>query len=76
MSEKSLDLGRALAPRRRISCGDYPNEIGCTLTLSGQEEEVVRAAVLHAVDAHGEKDTPELREMIRSALKEERAASA
>lgn len=73
MTDKTLDLNRALSGRRyRVSCRDYPSESGCTLTLSGQEEEVVRAAVLHAVDAHGHQETPELWEMIRSALREER----
>lgn len=72
MAEKSVDMGRALGGRRkRVSCGDYPSESGCTLTLSGREEEVVRAAVLHAVDAHGHEDTPELREWIRASLKDE-----
>jgi len=71
MSQKELDMGRAFARRRRISCGDYPSEGGCTLTISGTEEEVLRVAVLHACDAHGYKDTPELRDQIRASLKEE-----
>lgn len=68
MIEKSLDLARALSGRKRVSCRDYPSEGGCTLTLTGTEEEVYRAALLHAIDAHGHQDTPELREMIRAAV--------
>lgn len=69
---KDLDLGRALAPRRRVSCGDVPGEHGCTLTISGTEEEVLRVAVWHACDAHGRRDSPELREAIRAMMKEAR----
>jgi predicted small metal-binding protein len=39
--------------RKMVDCRDTPSEKGCTLTISGEEDEVVRAAVLHAVDAHG-----------------------
>jgi hypothetical protein len=49
-------------------CRKMPSESGCTLTISGEEEEVVRAAALHAVDAHGHTDGPELREQILSIL--------
>jgi predicted small metal-binding protein len=68
---KSLDFGGAFRPRRRISCGDIPSESGCTVTISGTEDEVVRLAALHAVDAHGHQDTPELRERIRAMLRDE-----
>ena len=72
MAHKTVDVGRALGGRRmRTSCMDFPSESGCTLTLSGSEEEVVRAAALHAADVHGHEDTPEFRELIRAALREE-----
>jgi hypothetical protein len=70
MTEKSLAMGRLLSRRFRVSCLDYPSEGGCTLTLTGGEEEVLRAALLHAIDAHGHTDSPELRELIRASLKE------
>ncbi len=57
--------------RKIADCRDIPNEISCTLTISGEEKEVIDAAVLHAVNAHGEEDTPQLREMIRGSLKDE-----
>ena len=41
--------------------------IGCTLTIAGEEEELLDAAVAHAVDKHGHENTPELREQIRAA---------
>ncbi|MFL6075797.1 MAG: DUF1059 domain-containing protein [Mycobacteriales bacterium] len=53
-----------------------PSESGCTLTISGQEEEVVRAAAEHAASVHGHDDSPQLREEIRSMLKDEATATA
>ena len=58
--------------RKSIDCRDYPDETGCTLYLSGEEEHVLRAAAEHAASVHGKEDTPELREMLRGMLKEER----
>jgi predicted small metal-binding protein len=56
--------------RKMIDCRQVPNEIGCTLTIAGSEEEVLDAGVAHAVAKHGHQDTPELREMIRSGLQD------
>jgi hypothetical protein len=53
-----------------------PNEIGCTLTIVGGEEEVLDAAAAHAVAKHGHQDTPELREMLRSGLQDAEPARA
>ncbi|HEV8129720.1 MAG TPA: DUF1059 domain-containing protein [Acidobacteriota bacterium] len=44
---------------------------GCTLNVSGSEKEVVETGVQHAVSAHSQKDTPQLRDQIRSMLKDE-----
>jgi hypothetical protein len=52
-------------------CREFPSESNCSLTIAGEEEEVVRAAAMHAADVHGHEDTPELREQIRGMLKEE-----
>ena len=54
--------------RRMVDCRTMPSEIGCTLTIAGEEEEVLDAAVMHAVDKHGHENTPELRETIRAGL--------
>jgi predicted small metal-binding protein len=53
-----------------------PSEKSCTLMIAGEEDEVLRAATLHAVDAHGHKDTPELRKELRSSLKDARPTLA
>ncbi|MGW1379533.1 DUF1059 domain-containing protein [Streptomyces sp. NPDC002446] len=57
--------------RKKIDCRDHPSETHCSLVISGEEEEVIRAATEHAVSVHGHTDSPELREQIRSLLKNE-----
>jgi predicted small metal-binding protein len=57
--------------RKVADCRDMPSENGCTLTIAGEEQEVLTAATQHAVSSHGHEDTPQLREMIRSGLKDE-----
>jgi len=49
-------------------CRRWPSESNCSLTISGEESEVVRAAMAHAVDVHGHEAGPELEESIRSSL--------
>ena len=55
--------------RKSIDCREYPSESGCTLRLEGAEDEVLDAAVSHAITTHGHTDNPELREQIRGLLK-------
>jgi hypothetical protein len=57
--------------RKYIDCREMPSENNCDLTMAGSEEHVVEAAAIHAVTAHKHDDTPELRQQIRQALKEE-----
>jgi predicted small metal-binding protein len=54
--------------RKMVDCRSMPSEIGCTLTIAGEEEEVLDAAVLHAVAKHGHENTPEFREQLRGSL--------
>ncbi len=58
--------------RKYVDCSEMPSDSKCTLKIAGEENEVVRAAALHAADVHGHRDTPELRDMIRKALKDDR----
>ena len=61
-------MARVMADCRRM-----PSESNCTLTIIGEEDEVVRAASEHAVSVHGHEDTPQLREEIRNSLEPENA---
>jgi predicted small metal-binding protein len=60
-----------MAHRKSIDCRDYPSEKNCSLKISGTEEEVLDAAAQHAASAHGHQRTPELREQMKSMLKDE-----
>jgi plasmid stability protein len=59
-------MGRVMADCRR-----FESDAGCTLTIIGREEEVIDAAVAHAVAAHGHSDSPELRDQLRALLEPE-----
>lgn len=65
--------GQSTQRRKVADCREFPSESHCTLTISGTEDEVLRAATEHAVSAHGHKDSPELREQIRKMLKDEKS---
>jgi predicted small metal-binding protein len=57
-------------PRLSIDCRDYPSEKNCTVAISADsKQELVDAAVQHAVAVHGHRDTPELREQIARMCK-------
>ena len=54
--------------RKMIDCRQIPSDINCTLTIAGEEDEVLDAAAAHAADKHGHENTPELRESLRGSL--------
>ena len=53
--------------RKIFDCRDWPGP--CTLVMTGEEDEVVDAQVLHVVRAHGQQQSPQLREQIRGSLR-------
>jgi hypothetical protein len=59
--------------RKVADCREFPSESKCSLTITGEEEEVLRAAAMHAQDVHGHKDTPELRAELRKMLKDDKS---
>ena len=63
--------------RKFIDCREYPSEMNCTVFMSADsEDELLEAAVQHAVSVHGHTDTPELRDTLRSMFKEEAKIAA
>jgi Protein of unknown function (DUF1059) len=56
--------------RKYIDCREFPSDKNCTLAIFGAEDEVLDLAVLHAVRSHGHQDTNELRQQLRSMLKD------
>ena len=59
--------------RVMADCRRFESESNCSLTIIGEEDEVVATAAQHAAAVHGHDDTPELREQIRTTLEEESA---
>ena len=57
--------------RKVADCRDFPSESGCTLTIAGEEDEVLRAATQHAMDVHGHKDAAEVTSWLRQNMKDE-----
>ncbi|KAI3590285.1 hypothetical protein D9X30_4717 [Cupriavidus sp. U2] len=57
--------------RKYIDCRDYPSDTNCTVALSADtEDELLEAAVQHAVQVHQHQDTPELRSQLKTLFKE------
>ena len=59
--------------RVMADCRRFESDSDCQLTIIGPADDVVAAAVQHAVASHGHDDTPELAEGIRSLLEPESA---
>jgi predicted small metal-binding protein len=57
--------------RKFIDCREIPSDMNCTVAISADSEsELLEVAVQHAVVVHRHKDSPELRNMIKSAMKD------
>ena len=59
--------------RVMADCRRFESDSNCTLTIIGEEEEVVAAASQHAAAVHGHEDNAEMREQIRGMLEPESA---
>ena len=58
--------------RKMVDCRKMPSEMNCSVAISADnEEELLEAAVQHAVSVHGEEDTPHLREQIIASMEKE-----
>jgi len=57
--------------RKYIDCREFPRATKCSIALSADSEsELLEVAVEHAVGHHGHKDSPELRDMLLSAMQD------
>jgi len=59
--------------RVMADCRRFESDSDCQLTIIGPADDVVDAAVQHAVASHGHTETPELREKLRAMLEPESA---
>jgi len=57
-------------PRKVIDCRLHPSEKNCTLSIEGTEAEVLEAATQHEITAHCNTNNPELREQIKTIMKD------
>jgi predicted small metal-binding protein len=57
--------------RKYIDCRDYPSDSKCTVAISADSEnELLDAAVQHAVKVHGHEDNREFRDQLRQLMKD------
>ena len=57
--------------RKYIDCRHFPSDAKCSVAISADTvDEVVDAAVQHAVAVHHHPDSPQLRQQIRASIKE------
>lgn len=62
--------------RQTIDCRGYPSDAGCTVSISADSaDELLEAAVQHAVAVHHHVDSPELRQQLRTMFKAEASSS-
>lgn len=59
--------------RKVADCRRFPSVSGCTMTLAGEEEELLAEAREHAIRVHGHEGGPELDEALREGLEDEAA---
>lgn len=57
--------------RKFIDCREFPSDMHCSVAISADsEDELLQAAVQHAVSVHHHSDTPELRQQLRQLFKD------
>lgn len=57
--------------RKYIDCREFPSESHCTVAIvADSDEELLEAAVQHAVAVHKHEDSPDLRQQIKHLFKE------
>jgi predicted small metal-binding protein len=63
--------------RKYIDCRESPSVTDCSVLIAADSDtELLEAAVQHAVSVHEHDDTPELRQMLRSAFKDASSRSS
>jgi predicted small metal-binding protein len=56
--------------RKYIDCREFPSDMKCSIVIAADNDgELLEAAVQHAVAVHAHKDTPELRNQIKTAIR-------
>jgi predicted small metal-binding protein len=67
----SLFMEVSIMTRKYIDCREFPSDMNCSVAISADnDQELMEAAVQHAVAVHKHDDTPELRQQIKQLFKE------
>ena len=62
--------------RYYADCREHPSIMNCSIAISADsKDELLEAAVQHAVSVHEHVDSPELREQLKKGIKEGTPAS-
>ncbi|MBL0421790.1 DUF1059 domain-containing protein [Ramlibacter sp. AW1] len=57
--------------RQYVDCRAFPSESNCTVAIAADDRnELIEAAVQHAVAVHGHSDSPELRKAIGDLIQQ------
>ncbi len=57
--------------RKFIDCREFPSDTNCSVAIAADDEqELLEAAVQHAVSIHQHEDTQELRQQLKQLFKE------
>ena len=57
--------------RKYVDCREIPSESNCSVAIAADsDQELLEAAVQHAVQVHKHDDTPELRQQISDHFRE------
>lgn len=57
--------------RKFIDCREFPSDKPCSIAISADsDQELLEAAVQHAVSVHQHEDSPEFRQQLKSMFKE------
>jgi predicted small metal-binding protein len=57
--------------RKYIDCREFPSEMNCSVAIAADsDQELLDAAVQHAVAVHKHADTPELRQQLQQLFKD------
>ena len=60
-------MRKDIMTRKYIDCREFPSEMNCSVALSADSEnELLEAAVQHAVAVHKHADSPELRSQLKA----------
>jgi predicted small metal-binding protein len=73
----SAQRGRATLPketimgRKYIDCREFPSDSNCSVAIAADtDQELLEAAVQHAVSVHKHEDTREFRDQLKQLFKE------